>query len=164
VAAIFAAAMSTISTSLNSSATLLATDWYQRYMNPLTSEKQFMLVLYISTVLWGVLGTGLALLLIHVTSALDTWWILSGILGGGMLGLFLLGLISRKANNPIAAVAVTLGLLVIAWMTLSPRIKTWPVYLQNHFHSFLIPVFGTLTILMAGLLLQSIIKPKKEVA
>jgi SSS family solute:Na+ symporter len=164
VAAIFAAAMSTISTSLNSSATLLATDWYQRYMNPLTSEKQFMLVLYISTVLWGVLGTGLALLLIHVTSALDTWWILSGILGGGMLGLFLLGLISRKANNPIAAVAVTLGLLVIAWMTLSPRIKTWPVYLQNHFHSFLIPVFGTLTILMAGLLLQSIFKPKKEAA
>lgn len=161
VAAIFAAAMSTISTSLNSSATLIATDWYQRYIRPGASEKQFMTALYISTILWGILGTGLSLLLINVTSALDAWWILSGILGGGMLGLFLLGLISQKADNPIAVTAVTLGLLVIAWMTLSSRIQTMPVFLKNHFHSFLIPVFGTLTILIAGLLLQSIFKSKQ---
>lgn len=160
VAAIFAAAMSTVSTSLNSSATLLATDWYQRYIRPDASEKQFMAALYTATIAWGILGTGLSLLLINVTSALDAWWILSGILGGGMLGLFLLGLISRRANNPIAATAVILGLLVIAWMTMSPRIKSWPDSLQSHFHAFLIPVFGTLTILIAGLLLQFIFKPK----
>lgn len=162
VAAIFAAAMSTVSTSLNSSATLLATDWYQRYIRPDASEKQFMAVLYTATILWGLLGMGLSLLLINVTSALDAWWILSGILGGGMLGLFLLGLISRKANNPIAAAAVILGLLVIAWMTVSPRIKSLPVSLQSHFHAFLIPVFGTLTILTAGLLLQFIFRPKTK--
>ncbi|MBN1766683.1 MAG: sodium:solute symporter, partial [Sedimentisphaerales bacterium] len=162
VAAIFAAAMSTISTSLNSSATLLATDWYQRYMNPDDCEKKFMLALYISTLLWGLLGTGLSLLLINVTSALDAWWILSGILGGGMLGLFLLGIISRRANNPIAATAVILGLLVIAWMTMSPRIKSWPDSLQSHFHAFLIPVFGTLTILITGLLLQLFFRLKQK--
>ena len=162
VAAIFAAAMSTISTSLNSSATLIASDWYQRYMNPNASEKKFMSALYTATILWGVLGTGLSLLLINVTSALDAWWILSGILGGGMLGLFLLGLISRKANNPIAATAVILGLLLIAWMTMSPRMKSWPDSLQSHFHAFLIPVFGTLTILITGLLLQFIFRPKQK--
>lgn len=161
VAAIFAAAMSTISTSLNSSATLIATDWYQRYIHPHASEKQFMMVLYISTILWGLLGTGLSLLLINVTSALDTWWILSGILGGGMLGLFLLGLISQKVNNPIAAASVILGLLVIAAMTLSSRINL-PVFLKNRFHSFLIPVFGTLTILLAGLLLSLLFQSRKN--
>lgn len=156
VAAIFAAAMSTVSTSLNSSATLLATDWYQRYMNPAASEKDFMSALYIATILWGLLGTGLSLLLINVTSALDAWWILSGILGGGMLGLFLLGLISRNVNNPIAVTAVILGLLVIVWMTISTRIESCPRPLQSHFHAFLIPVFGTLTILITGLLVQTI--------
>ncbi len=160
VAAIFAAAMSTISTSLNSSATLIATDWYQRYIKPDVCEKHFMLVLYISTVIWGVLGTGLALLLMNVTSALDTWWILSGILGGGMLGLFLLGFISR-ANSPVAAAAVFLGLLVIAWMTLSARVQSWPEHLQSHLHAFLIPVAGTLTILLTGLLLQFLLRSKK---
>ena len=156
IAAIFAAAMSTVSTSLNSSATLIATDWYQRFIDRNASEKRFMSAIYTATILWGLLGTGLSLLLINVTSALDAWWILSGILGGGMLGLFLLGLISRKANNPIAATAVVLGLLVITWMTLSPRIESCPQFLQSHFHAFLIPVFGTLSILMAGLLLQAI--------
>ena len=34
IAAIFAAAMSTISTSLNSSATIILSDYYQRYVNP----------------------------------------------------------------------------------------------------------------------------------
>ena len=162
VAAIFAAAMSTVSTSLNSSATLLATDWYQRYIRPDASEKQIMTTLYAATILWGILGTALSLLLINVTSALDAWWILSGILGGGMLGLFLLGMISRRADNPIAATAVILGLLVITWMTMSPRIKSWPDNLQSHFHSFLIPVFGTMTILITGLLLQSILKSKQK--
>lgn len=162
VAAIFAAAMSTVSTSLNSSATLLATDWYQRYINPNATEKNFMSALYASTVLWGLLGTGLALFLINVTSALDTWWILSGIFGGGMLGLFLLGMISRKADNPIAAVSVILGLLVITWMTLSPKIQNWPDHLRCHFHSFLIPVFGTMTILLTGLILQKFIRTKSK--
>ena len=162
VAAIFAAAMSTVSTSLNSSATLLATDWYQRYIRPDASEKQFITVLYAATIFCGLLGTGLSLLLINVTSALDAWWILSGILGGGMLGLFLLGLISRTVNSSIAAAAVVFGLLVIAWMTLSPKIKSWPVSLQSHFHAFLIPVFGTLMILLTGLLLQFIIRPKQH--
>lgn len=162
VAAIFAAAMSTVSTSLNSSATLLAADWYQRHIRPDASEKQFMAVLYAATLLWGLLGTGLSLLLINVSSALDAWWILSGILGGGMLGLFLLGLISRKANSPIAAAGVIFGLLVIAWMTMSPQIESWPNTLKSHFHAFLIPVFGTLTILITGLLLQYVMRLKQK--
>ena len=73
-----------------------------------------------------------------------------------------LGFISR-ANNPVAATAVALGLLVITWMTLSTRIASWPEHLQSHFHSFLIPVFGTLTILFTGLVLQSVFKSRKSI-
>ena len=70
------------------------------------------------------------------------------------LGLFLLGMISKKANNPIAVTGVLLGLLVISWMTFSPKIESLQPFLKNHFNAFLIPVFGTLTILLVGLIIS----------
>ncbi len=157
IAAILAAAMSTLSTSLNSSDTLIMGDWYRRLLRPEATEVQAMRVLHGATVVWGGLGTGIALLLIHVSSALDAWWVLSGIFGGGMLGLFLLGIISRRAGNPVAATSVLLGLVVIAWMTLSPGFDQPSLAaLKSPFHFFLIPVFGTLTILLSGLLLTGL--------
>ncbi|MBM3860792.1 MAG: sodium/solute symporter [Verrucomicrobia bacterium] len=155
VAAIFAAAMSTLSTSLNSSATLMMSDWYRRFIRPDATERQSMRVLHGTTVVWGILGTGMALLLINISSALDAWWTLSGIFGGGMLGLFLLGMISRRADNPVAVTSVILGVVVITWMTVSPLLDSprWAA-LKSPFHMFLVPVMGTLTILLAGLLLS----------
>ncbi len=156
IAAIFAAGMSTVSTSLNSSATLVMTDWYKRFIRRDATEAQSMRVLYATTIVWGLLGTCVALLLIQVTSALDAWWKMSGIFGGGMLGLFLLGMISRKAKNPAAATGVILGVLIICWMTLSPQLESLPKGLRSSFHASMIPVFGTLAILLVGLLLTKI--------
>ncbi len=155
IAAIFAAAMSTISTSLNSSATLIMNDWYKRYIKPEASEKSCMMVLYMATIAWGVLGTVVALLLIGTTGALDAWWTLSGIFGGGILGLFLLGLVSKRANSPVAAVSVILGLIIICWMSLSPMLEgtSW-AWLASPFHRYLIPVFGTAVIMVAGFMLS----------
>jgi SSS family solute:Na+ symporter len=162
IAAIFSAAMSTISTSLNSSATLLTTDWYKRLFNKNASEKQSMIALYIATIVWGLGGTAVAFLLINITSALDAWWTLSGIFGGGMLGLFLLGATSKRANSPVAVTAVLLGLFIICWMTLSPKLPDSLASLRNGFHSFLVPVFGTATILMAGFLFCQFFQSKSS--
>ncbi len=151
IAAVFAAAMSTVSTSLNSSATLIMRDYYQRYVNRSASERQSMRVLYGATIVWGLLGTSVSLVLVRVTSALDAWWTLSGIFGGGMLGLFLLGVISKKAGNPAAVTGVCLGLAVITWMTFSKYLTGRWAQLQSPFHAFMIPVLGTLTILLIGL-------------
>jgi len=162
IAAVFAAAMSTVSTSLNSSATLIMRDYYQRYVNRSASDRQSMRVLYGATIAWGLLGTGVALLLVRVTSALDAWWTLSGVFGGGMCGLFLLGMISRKAGNPAAVAGVCLGVIVISWMTLSQYFSgPWAV-LRSPFHAFMIPVFGTLTILLIGLLIGRLGGSRKE--
>ncbi len=163
IAAIFAAGMSTVSTSLNSSATLLVTDWYQRFFKHNTDEKHTMKALYLATILWGILGTGVAILLTRTSeSILDIWWTLAGILGGGMIGLFLLGMISRKARNPVAITSVCLGAILMAWMTLSPQIDRFPEKLVNPLHKFMIPVLGTLTILLAGILLTSVMKPARK--
>jgi SSS family solute:Na+ symporter len=159
IAAIFAAAMSTVSTSLNSSATLLMSDFYIRFIRPDAGDKQQMFALYFSTVLWGIFGTIMALVLVALTdSALDMWWNLASIFSGGMVSLFLLGMICRRAGNAAAATAVTIGGLVIFWMVFS-KTDLWPDSLddlKSPFHGFMVIVVGTLTILLLGLILSRV--------
>ncbi len=149
LAALLAAAMSTIDTSLNSSATITLTDIYKRYVRPQADEAHSMRVLHVATVIWGVIGTSAAIAMVG-RDILDTWWKLSGMFAGGMLGLFLLGLISRRAGNAAAATGVVLGLLVIFWMSFSPE-SALPEVLHSPFHSNMVIVVGTLTIFLVGL-------------
>jgi SSS family solute:Na+ symporter len=154
IAALFAAAMSSIDTSLNSSATIVLSDLYPRRGGKL-GEKESMRVLYAATIAIGVLGTLSALAMTGVRSVLDAWWTLSGIFAGGMLGLFLLGFITRKARRPAAVVGVVAGLLVIVWMTVSPNLPSdFP--LRSPFHTNMIIVVGTLTIFTVGTLVSKL--------
>lgn len=157
IAAIFSAAMSTISTSLNGCATLTLTDFYKRFWRPKAGAKEEMAVLYTSTVIWGALGIGGGLLFTRAKQMLDAWWGIQGIFSGGILGLFLLGFFSRRARNVPAALGTMLGLLVIAWMSLS--LPSWNAFPEqwaawrSPFHEFLIPVVGTAVIFVTGFLL-----------
>jgi SSS family solute:Na+ symporter len=156
IAAIFAAAMSSMDTSLNSSATLYLCDIHKRYLHPEAGEKESMKVLYCATLIFGVLGTFAALAMIRVKSALDAWWNLQGIFTGGMLGLFLLGLISKRARNPQAIIGAVVGILLIMWLSLS-KTDIWPESWESWkspLHSFLTIVVGTSSIVLIGVLLS----------
>ena len=152
IAAVFAAAMSTVSTSLNSSATIMFNDFYKRFFRPEASEASSMFAVRTITLVWGAVGTGIALAMIEVASALDAWWTLAGIFGGGMLGLFLLGFLSPRTSGRAALIGVAAGVSVILWMTLSPGWEALPDMLRSPFHRFLVIVFGTATILFTGFL------------
>jgi solute:Na+ symporter, SSS family len=150
VAAIFAASMDS---NLNSMATLTLCDLYKRYLRPQAGERESMRVLYLATLFWGAVSTGIGLWMIRFGLALDAWWQLAGIFAGGVLGLFLLGLISRHADNVAGVTAVTTGLLVILWMSAPqfPRWVTVPVELRNPWHTHMTVVVGTLVIFLVGL-------------
>jgi SSS family solute:Na+ symporter len=151
IAAIVAAAQSTLASSINCSATLTLCDLYRRYFRPQAGERESMTVLRVATLGFGLAGTLVALAMLRVRSALDAWWEMASIFSGGMLGLFLLGLISRRAKNPAAVTGVSVGGLVILWMSLSPRLSDeWRAW-RSPFHNFLVIVIGTLTILLVGL-------------
>jgi len=156
IAAIFAAGMSTVSTSLNSGATILLEDYYKRYVNPKASDAHAMRVLRGGTLALAVLGVGCALALMRVRSALDAYWALQSVFSGGMLGLFLLGYFSKKARNPEAASGVVLGLLVIAWISIFQ--KRWP--LPVALHTNLSIVVGTTTIFVTGFVLAALFREK----
>lgn len=155
IAAIFAAAQSTLSSSMNCCATLVLCDIYRRYFRPEIGPRESLRMLRATTLVAGLLGTGVALAMMRIKSALDVWWDWAGILGGGMLGLFLLGLISKRARNADAVLGVVTGVLIIVWMTLSTK-AGWPKAFaawKSPFHSFLTIVFGTASILVVGLAL-----------
>jgi SSS family solute:Na+ symporter len=139
-------------TSLNSSATLVLCDIYKRYLRPEAGERESMKVLYTATLVIGIVGTFTALAMIRVKSALDAWWNLQGIFTGGMLGLFLLGLLAKRARNPQAVLAVVVGIFLILWLSLS-KSDFWPegwTGWANPLHGFLTIVLGTTTIVLVG--------------
>ena len=163
IAAIFAAGMSTVSTSVNSTATIILSDYYRRYFKNAT-EKSAMKVLYISSVVFGTLGIIIALLLVGVESVLDAWWSLASIFSGGMLGLFLLAFLSKSVRNIDAAVGVIIGALVIIWMSLSPLYFTEGnlIAFKSPFHSNLTIVIGTLVIFLVGFIGMKLFAGKKH--
>ncbi len=163
VASIFAAGMSTISTSLNSTATVILTDYYQRYFNKSSTDKSSIKVLYIASTVMGVLGMISALAMTQVKSALDAWWALSSIFSGGMLGLFLLGYFSSKVRSVDAAIGVAVGVLAICWVSLSPIYFTkglW-VSFKNPLHANLAIVVGTTAIFLSGFLMYNLFGNRK---
>lgn len=161
IAAIFAAAMSSIDTSLNSSATVILKDIYQRYVQAEPSERQAMRVLRIATIVAGIIGTAVSVSLIGVKSILDAWWQLQGVFAGGVLGLFLLGMVARTSRAAAAITATMLGVLLIAWMTLSPKIEQLPTVLQNPLHANMTIVCGTLAIFLVGLTLNRFVTQRR---
>lgn len=162
IASIFAAGMSTVSTSINSTATIILSDYYKRYFNKDADERSSMRILYFSSLIFGCLGTVIALALVGVESVLDAWWALASIFSGGMLGLFLLGFLSNKVRNIDAAIGVIIGVLIIVWMSLSPLFFNEGSLLKfrSPFHSNLTIVFGTLAISLSGFLLAKLFSKK----
>jgi len=163
IASIFAAGMSTISTSINSSATVILNDYFQKYTVNKDTDKISMRILYLSTLLFSILSVFIAIVMINVQSVLETWWKLASVFSGGMLGLFLLGYFGKKVTNTSAVIGVTAGVLVIGWMSLSPILFKSPGLQSyaNHFHSYLTIVFGTVTIFVTGFLSAYLIRKLK---
>ncbi|HET9502724.1 MAG TPA: sodium:solute symporter [Hymenobacter sp.] len=158
VSAILSAAMSTISSGMNASATVFVADIYERYFKADLGMRQTMRLLHVGTVAVGLLGMGTGIAMIGVKSVLDVWWELSGIFAAGMLGLFLLAVVSRHTRNHEALLATIIGVLVILWMTFSPNLPAGLAAFRNPLHKSMIIVVGTLTIFLLGLLLARLRK------
>ncbi len=152
ISSIFAAGMSTISTSVNSSATIILNDYFKIKVENEKSERKSMKVLYSSSFVFGVLSVIIAIAMINVQSVLEAWWKLASIFSGGMLGLFLLGFLAKKIKNTAAVFGVITGVVVISWMSLSPMLNpNSPLAaFQNPFHNYLSIVFGTTAIFLVG--------------
>jgi Na+/proline symporter len=100
---------------MNSVATLISVDFYEKFAKNPTQAKSVRLAEWM-TVVAGVIGVGTALILsqINIQSALDKSWELLGLLGGGFAGCYGLGMFTRRANWQGAIVGV-IGSLIITF-------------------------------------------------
>lgn len=143
VAAILAAAMSTVDSALNCSATVLLLDFYKRYIKPETSEKAGVVFLRLATVAWGVIGTGFALLMIRARSTLDVWWQISGIFGGGILGLFLLSWLRVRLKLWQGLVSIGISIVVISWGSFARNLPAPWQWAQCQLDPIIVGAVGT---------------------
>jgi SSS family solute:Na+ symporter len=150
VAAIAAAAMSTVSSTLNSGATVLLEDYRKRFSSRKDDERANIAFLRSATVGLGVLSIAIGIGVMNVKSALTAFWAFQSVLSGGMLGLFLLAMLSKRSNGTHAAVSTLVGLFFVAWVTFG---QAW-TGLSFRLHVNLAIVFGTVALVVTGALLS----------
>jgi SSS family solute:Na+ symporter len=118
IAGILAAAMATLSSIMNSVATLASVDFYEKWVrNP--DPKVSVRFAEWMTVVTGIVGMGLALILSRydIHSLFDVSIELAGLLGGGFAGAYTLGMFTRRANwqGVAIGIAVAIVLTTLAW-------------------------------------------------
>jgi len=118
VVGIFAAAMGSLSGTINSVATLLSVDFYEKLARNPTQRKSVRFAEWMSVVI-GLVGIGLALVLSFrdIHSLLDLTIELAGLLGGGFAGAYTLGMFTQRANSAGVAIGMATAVVVtlLAW-------------------------------------------------
>ena len=146
IAAIVAAAMSTVDSALNCSATVLLLDFYKRFFNQKVGEHGSIRFLRLATVVWGLLGTGFALFVIRAKSVLDTWWQISGIFGGGILGLFILSLLRIRLRLWQGLVSIGVGVAMVIWGAFARNLPGSWRWAECNLDSILVGAAGTMAL------------------
>ena len=113
IAAIFAAAMSTLSSSLNSLSSSSINDFYKVYLVQGASEVHYLKASRAFTLFWGIVLIVISLLARNWGEVLQVGLTISSITMGSVLGIFLLGLRSRTLGEGAALVAMVSGLTVV---------------------------------------------------
>ena len=144
IAGIFAAAQSTVSTSMNSIATTVLTD-FVRPFNLAKSEKSYMSLARILTFISGVLGTLVGLIFIdpEIRSLMEAYFKVIGMFMGALGGIFILGALTKRANSVGAIVGIISGV--------SLMISAWKYGWAN---GYLYGTIGILTCLIVGYLVS----------
>ena len=157
VAAIIAAAMSTIAATLNSGSTVLLEDYWKRFAPTKATPRTNLVFLRTMTVVLTFVSVGIALAVVWCTkdtTILSTWWVIQGVASGGMLGLFLLSIISKRSRGFAAGVATVLGLLTVAYLSVGQKFFPLPKVL----HVNLAIVLGTIVLVTSGLVIGLFVK------
>jgi Na+/proline symporter len=145
IAAIFASAMTTVASSMNSSATVFTEDFFMRF-KPDSSDKLRLKVLRTTSYIVGIIAICMALLLSkqNTKSFMQVWSIISALLGGGIVGVYSLGMFTKRANGFGAVCGVVASVVITAlvvfttplhWQTLLP-IAILSCMIFGYFFSF----------------------------
>jgi Na+/proline symporter len=132
IAAVLAAAMSNLSAALNSLSSSAIMDFYAR-LNPQADEKKKMQLSRLATVLWALVLFGLAVIALHKAGrVVEVGLQIASVAYGALLGAFLLGVLTRKANQTGAMVGMLCGFGIELYLWLGTKVPwTWWVMIGS---------------------------------
>lgn len=149
IAGLFAAGQSG---SQNSIVTAIVTDFYQRF-NPDAGEAGSVKLARLLTLVLGIVGMGGAMLMAtyDIVSLWDVFLQVLGLLGGGLAGVFALGIFTKKANTKGALIGVAISWAVLIFVQRATNI-----------HFFLYAAIGIIVCIVTGYLASLIFSPEKR--
>lgn len=116
IAAILAAAMSNLSAALNSLSSSSILDFYLR-LRPQTDEQRRLQVSRTTTVIWALVLFALAILCLHrIPRVVEVGLQIASVAYGALLGVFLLGVLTRRATESGAMVGMALGFITEVYL------------------------------------------------
>jgi solute:Na+ symporter, SSS family len=129
IAAILAAAMSNLSAALNSLSSTTVIDFYARF-RPQSSEERRVRLSRWATVGWGLLLFALALLARRGGAVLEMGLSIASVAYGALLGVFLLGVLTRIATETGAITGMIFGfaLNIFLWRFTSVPFTWWVAF------------------------------------
>lgn len=132
IAAILAAAMSNLSAALNSLSSSAIMDFYAR-LRPQADEKTKMTLSRLATLGWALVLFGLAVIALHkVGRVVEVGLQIASVAYGALLGVFLLGVLTRRANQGGAMVGMACGFAMELYLWLGTRVPwTWWVMIGS---------------------------------
>ena len=127
IAAVLAAAMSNLSSALNSLASTSVMDFYKLRVTS-RPESHYLRVARLATLVWGLVLFAIGYLARHVSSVLEAGLGIASILYGALLGVFLLGVLTQRVSERAAMAGMTAGFCINLYVRFAtPVAWTWYV-------------------------------------
>jgi Na+/proline symporter len=131
IAAILAAAMSNLSAALNSLSSSAIIDFYMR-LRPAATERDRLLLSRSATIVWGLVLFLLAIVSRSGGRVVEVGLAIASVAYGALLGTFLLGALTRRANESGAMVGFAFGFACNLYLWLGTKVPfTWYVMIGS---------------------------------
>lgn len=164
IAALFSAAMSSMSSDLNCLSAVVVEDYYSKF-NPQSTDRQRLLAGKIIVGACGAIAVGVGVYIAKKgDEALGLYYTATAIASAGLAGMFLLAFFSRRANRQGLWIGIICALVFTAWATITggrmPMANlgwnyTWP--------NVMIGVIAHLIVLIVGYFASLLFPPEKNV-
>jgi solute:Na+ symporter, SSS family len=132
MAAIIAAAMANLSAALNSLASATVADFYQPLTGGRFPPAHYLRISRFSTVLWAAVLAGVGLFARHWGSVLESGLSIASVTLGILLGVFLLGVLTKRVSENAAIAGVIAGAATMLWIKFGTTVPfTWWVLIGS---------------------------------
>ena len=151
IASVFAAAMSSIDSALNSLSTTWVNDFYRPYIKKDASERHYLTMAKAFTVLFGLFLIFIAFLSRDTKEVLILGLKIGTFTYGALLGVFLLGILTKRGNDVGNAISIGVSIVAVLLINFYTEVA-WVWYVM----------IGTFVTFSAGYLFPLTQKPQKH--